>query len=410
MAVIRPFRAVRPRADLAAAVAALPYDVMNEEEARAMCAGAPYSFLHIDRAECDLPEGTDPYSDAVYKKAASTLKEWKEEGIFIKDDTPCFYVYQLTMDGRTQTGLTVCCAAADYENGHIKKHELTRADKEEDRVRHVDTCNANTGPIFLCYRENPLVSGIIRDVQKEEPVYDFVAEDGIGHKVWVINDARTIKTLQNAAEASGDLYIADGHHRCASACRVAKMRREAAITEAERESDYFLAVLFPDTELKIYDYNRVVADLNGCTPEEFLAAVSRSFSVLPAENAVRPSEKGTFGLYLDGKWYRLSIRDDLTKGLAGADALDVSLLQNHVFSAILGIHDPKTDSRIDFVGGIRGWQELERRVHADCEAAFLMYPTSIGELFAVADAGLLMPPKSTWFEPKLRSGLYIHLI
>ncbi len=409
MATVRPFRALRPRQDLVSRVAALPYDVMNEAEAREMTDAEPYSFLHIDRAECDLPDGTDPYSQEVYEKAASTLRAWTEQGIFIRDTAPCFYLYRLTMDGREQTGLVACCAASDYEDNHIKKHELTRAEKEADRIRHVDTCNANTGPIFLCFRESEALRRIMEAECRKDPVYDFVSDDGIGHTVWLVSDPQRVEELRKAAEEAGDLYIADGHHRCASAIAVAKKRREEKGYSENAESEYFLAVLFPDSDLRIFDYNRLVKDLCGLTEDAFLTVVSDSFDITLRDKPIHPEGKGHFGMYLHGKWYSLEIRKDLTEGLSGADELDVTLLQNHLLSPILGIGDPRNDPRIAFVGGIRGLGALEKAVDSgEAAVAFSMFPTSVAELMAIADAGEIMPPKSTWFEPKLRSGLFIH--
>ena len=429
MADIRPFSAYRPAPGLESRIAALPYDVYNREEAVKIVAENPDSFLAIDRAETGFGSEVDTYAPQVYERAAKLLQDWIAQGKFVKEDHSCYYLYELTMDGRSQTGIVACASIDDYCNQVIKKHENTRADKEQDRIRHVDVCNMQTGPIFLAYRANAVLSAIISEVKLFEPVYDFVSEDSIGHKVWVVDDESKINGIREAFEKLGAVYIADGHHRCASAVKVGQKRREANPDfSGEEEFNYFLSVLFPDEELHIMDYNRVVRDLNGYTVEEFLSKVSENFlveklqqeslqvenlqtdgSLKGKENAMpyHPEKKGTFGMYLEGKWYRLTARehilsDDVVEGL------DVSLLQNHLLESILGIQDPKTDKRIDFVGGIRGLEELERRVHTDMKVAFSMYPTSIGELFTVADAGRLMPPKSTWFEPKLRSGLFLH--
>ena len=410
MAVWRPFAAVRPAAQYAADVAALPYDVMNSAEARVMAAGKPYSFLHVDRAEIDLPEGTDLYAPCVYEKAAENLRGLIENGILIREEKPCFYLYELTMNGRTQTGIVGCASIDDYSNNVIKKHEFTRADKEEDRVRHVDACDANTGPIFLAYRKEEGVQSLIRRWRSgHEPVYDFTAEDGIGHRVFVIDDDDVIEAIRGAFDAIPALYIADGHHRCASAVRVGKKRRdEAGSWNGEEEFNYFLAVAFPDEELYIMDYNRVVHDLCGMTKEEFLGKLSEKMSISEENDPVHPSKKGECGLYLDKKWYRLTVKPEILENKCGVAALDVSVLQDEVLSPILKIGDPRTDSRIQFVGGIRGLIELVRLVDGGMAAAFSMYPTAMAELMSIADEGKVMPPKSTWFEPKLRSGLFIH--
>ena len=407
MAKIRPFMAIRPKKDMAKSVAALPYDVMSSDEARVMVESEPYSFLRIDRAEVNFPVGTDIYSDEVYEKAASLIGDWRSEGVLIQDDTPCYYLYMQTMDGREQTGLVCVCPVEDYDAGKIKKHELTRAEKEEDRKRHVDVCNANTGPIFLTYRKNDDVSALVKEIKNLEPEYDFVSDDGIRHTVWLVNDEESIAKLTDAMSQVDGLYIADGHHRCASACSVGRNRRaENPNSTGEEEFNYFLAVLFPDEELKIFDYNRAVKDLNGNTPEEFLTKLEELFDISKSDDAVRPNKKGCFGMYLDGSWYELNIHPEMVEGRVGANALDVSVLQDLVLAPILNIGDPRTDDRISFIGGIRGLSELERVT--DKGVAFSMYPTGVEELMEIADSGEIMPPKSTWFEPKLRSGLFIH--
>lgn len=412
MATIRPFMAIRPAAAYAKDVAALPYDVMNSEEAREMVIGKPYSFLHIDKAEIDLPPDTDPYSDAVYAKAKENLERMISDGIFQQDLLPNLYIYRLTMDGRSQTGLVACTSVDEYLNGAIKKHELTRADKEADRIRHVDTLNANTGPIFLAYPQNANIKAILDGwTASVAPTYDFVSEDGIGHTVWVIDSDTEIGMLVQYFREVESLYIADGHHRNASAVKVAlKRREENPAYSGNEEFNYYLSVLFPAEELAIFDYNRVVKDLNGNTPEEFFDKISAAFDMEPfaGPGAYRPEAAHQFGLYLAGKWYKLTAKahilsDDPVLGL------DVSILQRELLEPVLGIGDPRTDKRIDFVGGIRGLGELERRVDSgEMALAFSMFPTSMAELMRVADDGKTMPPKSTWFEPKLRSGLFIH--
>jgi len=410
MVKFRQFRAVRPAVEYASRVAALPYDVMTSEEARAMAGGEPLSFLHIDRGEIDLPEGTDPYSPEVYAKARENLERRISEGVFIQDEKPHFYVYRLTMDGRAQTGLVGCASIDDYISGVIKKHELTRADKEEDRVRHVDTLDANTGPIFLASRKDEAFSALLAKAVRGEPVYDFAAEDGVRHEVWILDDeaSEAAEAFFRAADA---LYIADGHHRCASAARVGELRRrQRPGWTGDEEFGFFLAVVFPEDQLDILDYNRAVADLNGLTEEEFLAGLSRKFEVerFAGDGPAKPECRHTFGMYLGGKWYLLTARPGVADENDPVARLDVSVLQDNALAPILGIGDPRSDKRIDFIGGIRGLGELERRVDADMKVAFAMYPTTMRELFDIADAGLIMPPKSTWFEPKLRSGLFIH--
>lgn len=422
MAVIRPFCAYRPAEGLADKIAALPYDVYNREEACAVVARNPDSFLAIDRAETQFGPETDTYAPEVYAKARQMLDGQIAQGRFVKEEKPCYYLYEQVMDGRSQTGIVACASIDDYCADVIKKHENTRADKEQDRIRHVDACNMQTGPIFLAYRSDETLKELIRGARKQDPVCDFVSEDGVTHRVWVIDGADEIRRIEEAFARIPNLYIADGHHRCASAVKVGlKRREEHKDYTGEEEFNYFLSVLFPDEELKILDYNRVVRDLNGWSAEEFLEKVREHFAVESCGadaggTGYAPGEKGEFGMYLDGAWYCLRAKEEIRSDDAVA-GLDVSILQDYLLAPILGIGDPKTDRRIDFVGGIRGLAELERRCTAgsageaaQMRVAFSMYPTSIGELFAVADAGKLMPPKSTWFEPKLRSGLFLHEI
>lgn len=409
MANIRPFRAYRPAPGLEKKIAALPYDVYNREEACEVVKQNPYSFLAIDRAETQFGMEVDTYAPQVYEKAHQMLSEQIAEGRFVQEEKASYYLYEQTFEGRTQTGIVACASIDDYCNNIIKKHENTRADKEQDRINHVDICNMQTGPIFLAYRAEAQLRHMTEEVKNTTPVYDFVSEDSIKHRVWVINSEKEINLIQSTFEKIPAIYIADGHHRCASAVKVGQKRREENpdFTGAE-EYNYFLAVLFPDEELHIMDYNRVVKDLNGLTKEAFLQKIEEHFEIKKeGTEAFKPDKKGTFGMYLEEEWYSLSAKDEILSQDA-VNGLDVSILQNYLLSPILGIQDPKTDKRIDFVGGIRGLKELERRVHTDMQIAFSMYPTSIGELFAVADASRLMPPKSTWFEPKLRSGLFLH--
>jgi len=409
LATIRPFKAVRPRPDVAHRIAALPYDVYNTEEALAEIKKEPLSFLKIDRAETQFAPGIDPYDTKVYEKAREILRNMIQEGLFIQDDRRCYYIYELIMDGRSQTGIVGCASIDDYLNDIIKKHEKTRADKELDRINHVDICDAQTGPIFLVYRSQQVINELLQKIKEETYLYNFCSPDGVRHIIWKIDRPDDIETIYSAFQALPSIYIADGHHRAASAVKVGLKRREANPNyNGEEEFNYFLSVLFPDDQVRIYDYNRVVKDLNGYTVEGFLQEISHAFNVEKiGSEAFKPTAKGTFGMFLDGVWYKLTAKEEIRSD-DPVEGLDVSLLQNHLLKPVLNVQDPRTDKRIDFVGGIRGLKELERRVATDMKVAFSMYPTTIEELFAVADAGLLMPPKSTWFEPKLRSGLFIH--
>ncbi len=408
MADIKPFLCIRPAEGKAADIAALPYDVYNRKEAKAEVEKHPDSFLKIDRAETQFEDSVDTYDPQVYQRAHDILWDMIGRGEFVQEQTPCYYIYELTMQNRVQTGIVACASIDDYADGVIKKHENTRAEKEADRIRHVDTCNAQTGPIFLAYRADAVIREVVRRAKETKALYDFTSEDGIRHRVFVISQPDEIEKIRNAFGGIGEVYIADGHHRAASAVKVGFQRREQnpAYT-GEEEFNYFLSVLFPDEELMIMDYNRVVKDLGTDTPESFLEKAGRIFELEELSEAEKPREKGQISMYLAEKWYKLTVKEQ-DRSADPVEGLDVSLLQNLLLQPVLGILDPKTDARIDFVGGIRGLKELERRVHEDCAVAFAMYPTSIQELFAVADAGRLMPPKSTWFEPKLRSGLCIH--
>ena len=409
MAKFRAFKGIRPRRDIVERVAALPYDVYNRQEAKAVVEKEPLSFLAIDRPETQFEPDCDMYADRVYQKAHDMLRNDIAEGIFEQDTQPCFYIYEQNMNGRVQTGLVGCASIDDYQNNIIKKHENTRADKEQDRIKHVDACDAQTGPIFLCYRGRSGVNEKIEEIKSLSPLYDFTASDGVHNRIWAVCDEDDIAFLSKEIDEAGSVYIADGHHRCASAVKVGlKRRAQDPNPTGEKEYDYFLSVLFPDDQLMIMDYNRVVKDLNGLTTDEFMYKLVQKFEIKEfGESKAKPSKKYEFGMYLDDKWYMLIAKEDIRNSDA-VEGLDVSILQNEVLSPILGIGDPKTDKRIDFVGGIRGLSELEKRCHNDMKLAFSMYPTSISELFSVADAGRLMPPKSTWFEPKLLSGLFIH--
>ena len=406
MALIKPFCAYRPRKDIVSAVAALPYDVYNREEAKEVVAKNPLSFLRIDRAETQFDDSISTYDPCVYNKAKELLNDMISKGQYVLENKKAFYVYELTMDGRTQTGIVGCASIDDYMNNVIKKHENTREEKEIDRINHVDICDAQTGPIFLAYRAQKQIDDLIEVVKKQDPEYSFYSEDGIKHQVYVITDEDKINILSDAFSKMNEIYIADGHHRAASAVKVGIKRRNEK-NEIGLESDFFLSVLFPDNQLKILPYNRVVSDLNGHTEEEFFELVSEKFNIIKCDDKVSPSEKFTYGMFVNEQWYMLTAKNDIRVD-DPVEGLDVSILQNNLLNPILGIKDPRTDKRIDFVGGIRGLVELEKRTREDMKIAFSMYPTSIKELFEVADAGMLMPPKSTWFEPKLRSGIFIH--
>ncbi len=413
MSVVRPFQAIRPAVELANQVAALPYDVMNSQEAREMVVGNPYSFLYVDKAEIDLDPAIDLYDTRVYEKARDNLNKMIAEGVFIQDDKSCFYIYKQVMDGRSQIGIVGCASIDDYMNNVIKKHELTRADKEQDRINHVDYCDANTGPIFLTYRAKETINKLVNDTMSEKaPVYDFISDDGIGHTVWVVDDQAVIDAISKEFASIDNLYIADGHHRSASAVRVGQMRRQAKPDfTGNEEFNFFLSVIFPDDQLYIMDYNRIVKDLNGNTVDEFLKKVQEKFNIseYTQDGPLKPAKKHTYGMYIAGKWMLLEAKEGTYDAKDPVAQLDVSILQNNLLHPILGIGDPRTDKRIDFVGGIRGLQALADRVDDGTMAvAFSMYPTTMDDLMDIADAGAIMPPKSTWFEPKLRSGLFVH--
>ena len=410
MTDIRPFQAVRPAAHLVSRVAALPYDVYSRQEAYEEAAKDRLSFLNIDRPETQFERTHDMYAPEVYRKAGELLHERMEEHVFIQDEQECYYLYELTMNGRTQTGLVGCASIDDYTGNIIKKHENTRPEKESDRIRHVDACSAQTGPIFLAYRRDDVISEVTERTKQSVPLFDFVTPDQVRHRGWRIADSEEIGAIKEAFHRIHEIYIADGHHRAASAVRVGlKRREEHPGYDGSEEFNYFLSVLFPDDELLILDYNRVVKDLNGLTQQQFLQRVAETCEVQKCNSRQKPREKGCMTMYLGGDWYHLRIRDQF-RSSDPVEGLDVSVLQRQVLFPVLGIRDPKNDCRIDFVGGRRGLEELEHRVNSTDAVAFAMYPTSIRELFDVADAGRLMPPKSTWFEPKLLSGLFIHMI
>lgn len=409
MAVIRPFKGIRPIKELANKIAALPYDVMDSDEAREMVKGNPYSFLHVDKAEIDLPNDIDAYDDRVYEKAKENLDKMIEKGYYIEDEKPKFYIYRQVMKGRSQVGLVGCASIDDYTNNIIKKHELTREDKEIDRINHVYKCEAHTGPIFLTYRANKNISNIINEWMKKEPVYDFKSEDGVSHTVWIIEDECIVNKISELFKSVEYLYIADGHHRSASAVKVGHIKRaENEEYTGDEEFNYFLSISYPDSELEVLDYNRTVKDLNGLSKEEFLNKVSENFIVTKSNEQVKPKEKHTFGMYLEKQWYLLEARNGIFNPDDPVDQLDVSILQNNLLKPILEIDDPRKSKRIKFVGGIRGLRELERRADTDMKVSFSMYATTTDDIMDIADSGRIMPPKSTWFEPKPRSGLFIH--
>ncbi len=409
MSDIRPFRALRPRPELASRVASPPYDVVSSDEARSLAEGNPISFLHINKPEIDLPADVGLYDDRVYARGAANLRRFIAEGIFLRETEPRFYVYQQRMGDHVQAGVVCAASCAEYAGGVIKRHEFTRPDKEDDRTRHTHELNANAGPVFLTYRQHDAVDAIVDEVRAGAPVYDFVAEDGIAHTVWIVPAGLTAG-LRDAFGGVPALYVADGHHRAASAARVGLERGAADPRHTGDEPyDFFLAVLFPHDQLRILDYNRLVRDLQGLSEEAFLAAVAERFTVEPTGEP-RPRAPREFGMYLSGRWYRLVARPGTFPADDPIRSLDAAILQENLLAAVLGIRDVRTDRRIDFVGGIRGLDELERRVGEGWAVAFALYPTSLDQLMAVADAGQVMPPKSTWFEPKLRSGLLVRTL
>jgi uncharacterized protein (DUF1015 family) len=408
MTLVRPFAGLRPAPQHASAVAAPPYDVLNTEEARARATGKPHSFLHISKPEIDLPAGTDPYAAVVYETGAKNLNRLSGEGVLIRDTEPHYYVYRLKMGDHVQTGIVVAASVADYDTNRIRKHEFTRPDKEDDRVRQIEALNAQTGPVLLAYKADDAVDTILESAAAGAPLYDVTADDGIQHTLWQIADAATVDRLTLLFDAMTALYIADGHHRSAAASRVAAARRGKGKSDT---AEYFLAVAFPHDQMRIFDYNRVIKDLGGLSADAFLAKLGERFDVAPADAQVRPDKPTRFGMYLDGCWYRLDIKAAHIPKTDPVARLDVSLLQDNLIAPVLGISDPRRDKRIDFVGGIRGLGELEKRVNSgEMKVAFSLHPTTLDQLMAVADAGQVMPPKSTWFEPKLADGLVSHVL
>ena len=406
--MIRPFTGLRPRTEDAAAVAAPPYDVLSSDEARQRAAGKPYSFLHISKAEIDLPPEVDHYAPEVYAKSAENLKKLIDAGVLFRDKTPCYYAYRLVMGSHTQTGLIAAASVADYDTNRIRKHEFTRPDKEDDRVRQIEALNAQTGPVLLAHADSDEAERLVASATAGTPIADVTADDGIRHTVWLINDADTVSRITAVIDAMPSLYIADGHHRSAAASRVAAARRGKSKPDS---AEYFLSVIFPARQMRIMDYNRVVRDLNGHSVDDVLKAVGKSCNITPASGQATPKRTGTFGMYLDGRWFNVEFKPEVIPSKDPVRSLDVSVLSEQVLGPILGIADLRRDTRIDFVGGIRGLAELERRVnHGEMAIAFAMYPTQMTQLMSVADAGEVMPPKSTWFEPKLADGLVSHVL
>lgn len=409
MAIIKSFKALRPVQNLASKIAALPYDVMNSEEAREMVKDNEYSFLHVDRAEVNLSKEINIYDKVVYEKARDILDEMIDNGLYIEENKPCMYIYKQTMNGKSQTGLVICASIDDYINNKIKKHEHTRKDKELDRINHVDYCDANTGPIFLTYRNQAEISMIMNKWMQNNPLYDFISEDGNGHTVWIIDGDNDIEKLTTLFEGIDSLYIADGHHRAKSAVEVGlKRRRENPNYTGEEEFNYFLAIVYPDNQLEVLDYNRTVKDLNGLSDDEYLSVIQKDFKVKVSQSPVKPTKKHTFGMYMNNTWYELEAKEGTFNEEDPMDRLDVSILQNNLLSPILGIYDPTKSDRIEFIGGIRGIKELEKRADNDMKVSFSMFATTTDDIMSIADSGMIMPPKSTWFEPKPRSGLFIH--
>ncbi len=412
MATIRPFRAFRPKPEFVADVAAKPYDVLTSDEARLEAKGHPYSFLHVGKPEIDLDPSINLYDKRVYAKAKENLERLIKDKIIVQDPEPYLYLYAQTMGIHTQYGLVGCAAVEEYFRDTIKKHELTRKDKEEDRCNHVRVTNAQTGPVFLTYRDNPQVNAIVDRIKRDPPENDHVAADGIRHQSWVIKNRKEIGELQSLFGKIPNLYVADGHHRTAAAAMVGRERKAANPKHrGDEEYNFFLAVYFPSGQLQILDYNRAVKDLNALSNNAFFGRIKQYFEVQQVMGQVHPSRKGEFGVYLDKTWYVLNVQKELDTIDDPVLRLDVSVLQNYLLAPVLGIKDPRTDARIDFVGGIRGLRELERRVDSgEMRVAFSLHPTSVNELMSIADVGKLMPPKSTWFEPKLRDGLFTHFL
>ncbi len=414
MATFHPFKAVRPIPDKAKEIASLPYDVMDSDEARVEVKKNPISFIHVEKPEVDLPRDISLYDEKVYQKAKENLYNYLEKGLMVQDEKPMFYIYRQIMNGHAQFGLVGCTSVDEYLDGTIKKHELTRKEKEADRIKHVDTCDAHSSPVFFTYRHRDDIDTIVNRIAQDEPAYDFVSDDGVAHTLWLMSEEKDIAAIQKAFSEMNYLYVADGHHRTASAVRVGELRREQHPGyTGQEEYNFFMAVIFPDNQLKIMDYNRIVKDLNGHSVQEFINLIEKQFNIEEYSKVkpYHPQKTHEFGMYLHGMWYCVSAKKGTYPTHSPVKSLDVSILQDNLLEPLLAIHDPRTEKRIDFVGGIRGLEELQKRVDSGRDAvAFAMYPTSMDELMDIADAGEIMPPKSTWFEPKLRSGLFIHLL
>ncbi|MFZ3104379.1 MAG: DUF1015 family protein, partial [Smithella sp.] len=410
MALVLPFKAVRPQQKFVSQVAALPYDVMTREEGQKAVWGNALSFMHVEKSEIDVPDNTKSNDDLIYQTAKRNFTQMVEKGVLLQDKLPCFYIYRQKMGSQMQTGIVGLMSASEYDEGKIKKHELTRKDKEEDRIRHVDTVNAQTGPVFISYRERKNLNKIVEEITAASPEYDFTAEDGVEHTVWVVDDAKQIDNIRKEFSEVESLYIADGHHRAAAAVTIAGNRRSQDKSNVSgKEYESVLAVFFPHTQLKVMDYNRAVKDLNGLTPGEFIEKISACFTVSKNFTARSPEQLHDFGMYLGDEWYKITVKKGVYNENDPVASLDAAILQDHLLFPVLGIKDPRVDDRIKFIGGIRGMDELEKLVNKDGFAvAFSLYPTSMEQIIKVADAGAIMPPKSTWFEPKLRSGIFVH--
>ena len=411
MAIVRPFRGLRPPKDIAAKLASFPYDVINSDEARELAKGNPCSFLHINKPEIDLDSSINLYDQRVYDKAVENFKMFQQKGWLVRDQEECFYIYKQVMDGRSQIGLMCCCSAQEYWDGKIKRHEFTRKAKEEDRLKHVDLTNCNAGPVFLTYPAKDSINALIEEIIKAAPEVDFTSEDGIQHVLWVVRDAAWGKKITAEFARIPALYVADGHHRTQAAARIAQLRTQKNSGHTGNEEyNFFLSVVFPHNHLYIMDYNRAVHDLNGLSEAEFIKKVEEKFTI-EKQDYKKPTARTTFGMYLKGTWYKLTAKPGSFDANDPVNSLDVAIMQSNLLSPILGIGDPRTDDRIDFIGGIRGIKELERIVdNGKFAVAFAMFPTSIEQLMKIADSGEVMPPKSTWFEPKLRSGMVVHTL
>ncbi|MFC1751912.1 DUF1015 domain-containing protein [Thermoproteota archaeon] len=412
MVIIKPFQGIKPRSDKAESVASPPYDVLNSDEARIRVQGGKNLFLHVVKSEIDFPKDPAPTKEDIFKKGAENLQKLIQDNLLVQDPTPCFYIYKQQMGSHSQYGLVAGASVEEYNSGTIKKHEHTRRDKEDDRTRHVEVLNANTGPVFLTYHHRDDIDTLVNNIAETSPEFDFTADDGIQHTLWTVNKPEDIERIQDIFSHIPFLYVADGHHRSAAASRVQVIKKSANPTHTGNEPyNYFLSVIFPDNQMYIMDYNRCLKDLNGLEPEQIMDKLSKLFDIQKLEvsdpEQAKPSRHGEYGMFFNDNWFKLTLKPGVADTSDPVESLDAAILQKHVLEPIFGIDDPRTNNRIDFVGGIRGLKELERRCHTDCKLAFAMYPTGIDQLMSVADAGKVMPPKSTWFEPKLRSGVVV---